>query len=196
MSLRQNNQSLDELYRLPNLSHFGRLTPLFDLLEVGYRRSFVLQLAELDGLLFFGCELGNTILNECQLQRGTLPRLSQQILKREGEILWLAFVEEEDEGRELLGVKAILEDFARDVAIFDFAEALEYFVPVEGRVKLPEGASKVVDAPGHLSFLVLGLLLDGCRVSVFVRLKSVIHDFGHMIILSLVVDSELENCLS
>ena len=29
--------------------------------------------------------------------------------------MWLAFVKEEDKGRELLGDKAILEDFARDV---------------------------------------------------------------------------------
>lgn len=122
--------------------------------------------------------------------------MSQQILKREGEVLWLAFVKEEDQGRKLLGVKAILQDFARDVTIFDFAEALEHFVPVEGRVKLPEGTSKVVDAPGHLSFLVFGLFLDGCRVSVFVRLKSIVNDFSHMIIFSLVVDSELQNCLS
>lgn len=73
--------------------------------------------------------------------------MGQQVLKWELEVLWLAFVEEEDEGRELLVVEAILENFAWDLTIFDFTEALKYLVPVEGGIELSEGTSQVVDAP-------------------------------------------------
>jgi hypothetical protein len=84
----------------------------------------------------------------------------------------------------------------RHLKIFDLAEALEDFLPVKFGVEFPEGSRKVVDAPGHLSLFVFGLLLNGGAGTRLVRFKSVVHYLGNMVILTLVVDGKVEYGLS
>lgn len=57
---------------------------------------------------------------------------------------------------------------SRNLLITDLAERFEDLVPVQGRVELAEGTRQIVNAPRHLSLLVLWLLLDRRRIAIFV----------------------------
>ena len=92
--------------------------------------SFVLELAEVDRLLFFRDILGDAILNEGELQRSASPLLTEQILEWKADVLWFAFVKEPHQRLKLLGIKSIFKNMVGDVTIFNFTKAFKNFTPI------------------------------------------------------------------
>lgn len=136
--------------------------------------------------------MGYAVLDECQLQRSTAPLLAQQILERQGYVLWFALVEYSHQHLELFGVEATFQHCFWDVTIFDFAKVFKNLVPVQVGVKFSEGSRQILDAPGHESLLVFWLLLDGGRVAIFVGFEGIVNNFGDMIIFALMVNGQLK----
>lgn len=100
--VRQDHQSFDQLDGLPHFNHFGGFASILDLLEIVDSGDSGLELGELDTLVLLANVGRNTVLDERQLQAGTLPRLTEEVREREGDVLRLALVEQLKECLELL----------------------------------------------------------------------------------------------
>ena len=72
--------------------------------------NLVLDLAKLNGFVFFLGMQGHAILDECQLKAWTLPVTLQESVQREIDVLRLAFVEQQCQSRKLFKVQPILQD--------------------------------------------------------------------------------------
>lgn len=129
--VREIDKPLHHVNRLPDINHLCAFSSLLDLLQVGYRLCLVLQLVELNGLLLLFNVLLDAVVDECQLQRGALPCLREQVRERKLYILWLALVEKLKQCHKLLRVKTLIFNLCWQFEVLNFSKPVEYLAPVQ-----------------------------------------------------------------
>jgi hypothetical protein len=131
LAIRKIDKSLYDIDWLPHIDHLSWLTALLDLLQLGDRLSFVLELAEHDRLFLLANVQLDAVADESQLKRTTLPCLGEQVGEWKLDVLWFTLVEELEECHELLVVETFLQDVSWQLEVFNLSKAVKHFAPIK-----------------------------------------------------------------